>query len=125
MSEVKERALWWLCLFVAPATLLGIELYHPAGFTQDPGMYQYLSRPEPYNVQFHALGYFGPHWWFVLHMIQTPMIALVAVGLWMLAAKVQSSDGWPAMATAWLSGVATFVFVGHGRTTGWEVSARS
>ncbi len=89
MSEVRGRVLWWLCLFVAPATPLGIELYHPAGFTQDPGMYQYLSRPEPYNPQFHGLGYFGPHWWFVLHMIQTPMIALVAVGLWMLAGKVR------------------------------------
>ncbi len=61
MSEVRGRVLWWLCLFVAPATPLGIELYHPAGFTHDPGMYQYLSRPEPYNPQFHGLGYFGPH----------------------------------------------------------------
>ena len=49
------KGLWWLCLVVAPAVLVGIELFHPAGFTMtaghphNPGMYEYLSIPEPYD----------------------------------------------------------------------------
>ncbi len=35
-------------------------------------MYDYLDRPRD--------GYFGPRWWMTLHMIQTPMIGLVAGG---------------------------------------------
>jgi hypothetical protein len=64
-----QKVLWWLCLFVAPLVLVGFELFHPAGFTTSPGMYQYLSKPEPYDPQFKALAYFGPQWWFTLHMI--------------------------------------------------------
>ena len=74
-NEVVKKALGWLCLLVAPT-----ELFHPAGFTHHPGMFQYLSQPQPYDPQFKALGYFGPQWWFTLHMIQTPMMGLVAVG---------------------------------------------
>ena len=44
-------------------------------------------------------------------MIQTPMVALVAVGLWLLAGRVGDADGAPALALAWLARVATFVFV--------------
>ena len=72
------KALWWVCLFIAPLVLVIIELFHPAGFTQDPGMYQYVSQPQPYNPRFQALAYPGPHWWFWLHTIQTPMVALVS-----------------------------------------------
>jgi hypothetical protein len=92
-------------LFVAPSVLITIELFHPAGFTHHPGMYEYLHKPEPYDPQYKALGYFGPQWWFILHMIQTPM-----VGLWLLADKVAPSDGPAATTVAWLSRVATFVF---------------
>ena len=74
-------------------------------------MYEYVSKPEPYNPTFQALAYPGPDWWFTLHMIQTPMVALVAVGLWLLAGRVDDKDGAPALALAWLARVATFVFV--------------
>jgi len=91
-NNTLKKALWWLCLLVAPGVLITIELFHPAGFTQNPGMYEYLQKPEPYNPQFSALGYFGPQWWFTLHMIQTPMVGLVAVGLWLLADKAAGDE---------------------------------
>lgn len=109
--ERLNQALWWLCLVIAPLVLLTIELFHPAGFTKDPGMWAYLSEPQPYDPQFKALAYPGPHWWFMLHMIQTPMVGLVAVGLWKLVSGVGTSDGPVAVGTAWLSRVATFVFL--------------
>jgi len=34
--------LWWVCLVAAPLVLVAIELFHPAGFTKEPGMYAYL-----------------------------------------------------------------------------------
>lgn len=111
------NALWWICLVAAPAVLVCIELFHPANFTKThshpdaPGMYQYLSKAEPYNPAFEALAYPGPDWWFTLHMIQTPMVALVAVGLWLLASRIEDADGVAALALAWLGRVATFVFV--------------
>ena len=40
-----------VCLLAAPAVLVTIELFHPAGFTAHPGDAQYLSKPEPYNPQ--------------------------------------------------------------------------
>jgi hypothetical protein len=107
-----EKVLWWLGLVVAPVVLISIELFHPAGFTADPpGMYQYLSKPEPYNPDFHALAYPGPDWWFLLHMIQTPMVGLVAIGLWLLVGRVGDDDGPFAVALAWLSRAATMVFL--------------
>jgi hypothetical protein len=44
-------------------------------------------------------------------MIQTPMVALVAVGLWLLVARVRASDGLLPLALAWLSALSTFVFL--------------
>lgn len=111
------KGLWWLCLVAAPAVLVGIELFHPANFTQTaahphrPGMYEYLSIPEKYDPNFEALAYPGPDWWFALHMIQTPMVALVAIGLWLLAGRIGDADGVAASVLAWLSRAATFVFV--------------
>jgi hypothetical protein len=46
-------------------------------------------------------------WW----MIQTPMIGLVAVGLWLLVGRVVGADGRFAVALAWLSRAATLVFL--------------
>ena len=98
-NHVIWKALWWVCLVVAPVVLICIELFHPANFTRTatsphaPGMYEYLHKPEAYNPTFQALAYPGPDWWVVLHMIQTPMVALVAVGLWLLAARVDDPDG--------------------------------
>ena len=37
--------------------------------------------------------YFGPGWWFTLHMIQTPMIGLVAIGLWLMVDPIDDSTG--------------------------------
>jgi hypothetical protein len=110
-NEGMRKVLWWVCLFIAPMVLVVIELFHPAGFTVNPGAYQYLSVPQPYDPAHQALAYWGPEWWFQLHMIQTPMVALVAVGLWLMARKVDSSDGSLAVAFAWLARLATFVFL--------------
>jgi hypothetical protein len=110
-NEVVKRFLWWLCLLAAPLVLIALELFHPASFTHHPGMYQYLSKSEPYDPQFKTLAYSGPSWWFTLHMIQTPMIGLVAVGLWLLVGRIDHVDGAVAFAVAWLSRVATFVFL--------------
>ena|SRR5215218_672240 len=81
-DSLVDWMLWWLCLFVAPLVLVAIELFHPAGFTSKPGMWVYLSEPQPHHEAHRALGYPGPEWWFTLHMIQTPMVGLVAIGLW-------------------------------------------
>ena len=112
-DEGVRKVLWWLGLVIAPAVLIGIELFHPAHFTYPPGpgMYQYLSKPESYNSGFVALSYPGPDWWFLLHMIQTPLVGLVAVGLWLLVGQIGSADGHLAAALAWLSRAATFVFL--------------
>ena len=110
-NKAVKAVLWWLCLLVAPAVLIAIELFHPAGFTIHPGMYEFLSKPEPDQPQFQALNYFGPNWWFTLHMIQTPMVGLVAVGLWLMVARIDHPDSVAAVAVAWLARIATFVFL--------------
>lgn len=110
-NEGLRNCLWWLCLIVAPLVLCVIELFHPAGFTRDPGAYEYLSKAQPYDPRFEALAYWGPEWWFRLHMIQTPLVALVGVGLWLTAGRVDRHDGTPAVALVWLSRAATFVFM--------------
>lgn len=122
-NEGLRKALWWVCLVAAPLVLFAIELYHPAGFTRDPqksyageecvppGMFAYLSEPQPYNPCFKALAYPGPSWWFALHMIQTPMVALVAIGLWLFAGRLTQQDRSAAVGLGWLSRVATFVFL--------------
>jgi hypothetical protein len=115
-NENVNKALWWICLIVAPLVLLGIELFHPAEFTYPPapGMFAYLREPQPapYAHGFVALGYFGPNWWFTLHSIQTPLVGLVSVGLWLLVARVDGArDGVYAGAFAWIARVATFVFL--------------
>ena len=107
---IHDVVLWWLCLFVAPLVLVTIELFHPAGFTQTPGMWAYLSEPQPHEAAHRALAYAGPQWWFTLHMIQTPMVGLVAVGLWRMVAGIGAGDGMAA-ALAWLSRIATFVML--------------
>ncbi len=110
-AQPLKNVLWWICLGVAPLVLVIIALFHPAGFTRDPGAYQYLSQAEPHTAQHLALDYFGPAWWFTLHMIQTPMVGLVAVGLWLLASLVGPEDRRGAQLLAILSAIATFVFL--------------
>src|SRR4051794_15594276 len=107
-----KRILWWVCLLLAAAVLIGLELFHPANFTAHPGMYQYLSQAEPHSAAHHqALDYFGPRWWVVLHMTQTPMIGLVAVGLLLMVDGIGDEDGAAAAAAAWLARAAIFVVV--------------
>jgi hypothetical protein len=108
---IADLVLWWLCLFVAPLVLVSIELFHPAGFTRTPGMWAYLSEPQPHQDHHRALAYAGPQWWFTLHMIQTPMVGLVAVGLWRMVAGIASADGVAAVVLAWLARIATFVML--------------
>lgn len=108
---MRSRTLFFLCFIAAPLVLLGIELFHPAHFTDNPGPYQYLSRPESYEPAHDALAYPGPEWWFRLHMIQTPLVGLVAVGLWLIVGRVRRGDGVLAVMLAWLSRAATFVFL--------------
>jgi hypothetical protein len=43
-------------------------------------------------------------------MIQTPMVALVAIGLWILASLTNASTNLLVLLLAWLSRIATFVF---------------
>jgi hypothetical protein len=111
LNRPARNVLWWLCLFVAPVALFTIELFHPAGFTRNPGAYEYLSRPEAHTTAHQAIDYFGPGWWFVLHMIQTPMIGLVAVGMWLLVCEVGPDYDAGARLLAWISAIATFIFV--------------
>ena len=114
ITKTSDKVLWWLCLFIAPATLIAIELFHPAGFTKDPGMFQFLTHPHPFpgSMANNALGYPGPQWWFVLHMIQTPTVILVAGGLW-LAGGLQNPKHDPSLANTlmWIARICLFVFV--------------
>ncbi|GIW06770.1 MAG: hypothetical protein KatS3mg060_1575 [Dehalococcoidia bacterium] len=93
-DEPTRTLLRRVCLIGAPAVLVAIESFHPAGFT--PEVYAILSQPQA--------GYFGPHWWMTLHLIQTPMIGLVAAGMWLLVAG--QTTVW-----AWLARIAAVVFV--------------
>jgi len=108
---MRLQPVFLACLVVAPAVLLGIELFHPAGFTAHPGMFEFLSQPQPYDPQYHALAYPGPGWWFRLHMIQTPLVGFVAVGLWLLVGRVERADGLLASVLGCVSRGATFVFL--------------
>lgn len=108
---MAARMIWWLCLLVAPLVLVGIELYHPAGFTHDPGMWAYLSEAQQHAEAHKALSYAGPEWWFWLHMIQTPTVGLVAIGLWLMVADIDGRDGALAATLAWLARIAVFVML--------------
>lgn len=110
VNSYSKKILWWLCLFLAPLTLLSIELFHPAGFTAKPGMFAYLSSPQPFSPQHHALEYFGPQWWFLLHMIQTPLVGLVAGGLWLMGSDPETSPSPLTTFLTWGARLALFVF---------------
>jgi hypothetical protein len=110
-NQGVKQVLWWICLVVAPLVLIAIELFHPAGFTAEPGMYQFLSKPEMGEPHYHALAYFGPQWWTTLHMIQTPTVGLVSVGLWLLVDPIDRQNSSLAVAFAWLARAATLVFL--------------
>ena len=108
MHKTMMTGLFWVSLVIAPLILAGMELFHPAGFTASPGMFAYLCKPQPYAPEHWALAYFGPQWWFALHIVQLPLLGLVSVGLWNLVSSVE--DGLAGV-LAWLSRFATFVFL--------------
>lgn len=108
MNQIIKNALWWVCLCFAPLVLAGMELFHPEGFSNDPGMYAYLCTSQPFSPRHMALAYFGPEWWFTLHMIQLPMLGLVTVGLWLAMDGIETGI---AVLCAWLSRAATFFFL--------------
>lgn len=110
MNATIRTWLFWPCLVVTPLVLGAMELFHPAGFTRTPGMFQFLCRPMPPGGDYKALAYPGPDWWFTMHFIQTPLVGLLSVGLWLLAGKVRDGDGALAVGLAWLARAATLVF---------------
>ncbi|MEO8441368.1 MAG: hypothetical protein ABI547_02695 [Betaproteobacteria bacterium] len=111
MNQQPKRGLAILSLVVAPLLLAVIELFHPAHFTLDPGMTSFLSQPQAHDPYFNAITYFGPQWWFLMHMVQTPLVVIVSFGL----LHVTDSFGRDAAARylplAWLSRIATVVFM--------------
>jgi len=110
-NDPVRQVLWWLCLVMAPAILAGMELFHPSGFTNQPGMYEFLSHSHGHDPQYWALAYFGPNWWLTLHMIQTPVVGLVSVGLWLTVGGIGREDGAIAWVLSWLARASIFVFL--------------
>jgi len=111
MTIEPRRALAFLSLVVAPVLLAGIELFHPAHFTLNPGMTEFLSQPQARDPNFNAITYFGPQWWFLLHMVQTPLVVVVAFGLLSLTDTFGRDATAQYLPFAWLSRVATVVFM--------------
>src|SRR6516225_6659067 len=93
-----------------------------AHFTQDPGMYECLSKPQPTTRV-------TPRWLLRTPLVvrpahdPDPLVGLVAVGLWLLVGKVTPSDGTVAPLLAWISRIATFVFIVY--YTAWMRSSVS
>ena len=111
MTHKPHRVLAFLSLVVAPLLLAGIELFHPAHFTLDPGMTSFLSHPQPHDPYFKAIAYFGPEWWFLLHMVQTPLVIVVAFGLLYLTDAFGGDATARFKPLAWASRIATVVFM--------------
>jgi hypothetical protein len=106
------RIMIFICLVLSPLVLMGMELFHPAHFTANPGMTAYLCHPQPHDPHYDALAYFGPNWWFFLHMVQTPLVVLVGIGLLILSgAFEQNSRDQKGQPFAWIARAAIFLFV--------------
>ena len=106
------RTMIFLCLVLSPLVLIGMELFHPSHFTANPGMTAYLCHPQPHDPHFTALAYFGPNWWFLLHMVQTPLVVLVGVGLLILTGAFdQNTKDQRGQIFAWIARIAIFFFV--------------
>lgn len=111
MIPPAQRSLALCSLVIAPLCLAAIELFHPAHFTMNPGMTSFLSEPQPGDPYFNALHYFGPEWWFLMHMIQTPLVVVVSFGL-LLATDTFGGDAQARYRPlAWISRIATVVFM--------------
>ena len=110
--QADYRLLWIIGVIVAPPVLVLIELFHPAGFTATPGMFEFLREAQPHTAAHKALDYFGPDWWFWLHMIQTPLVCLIAVGLVLTVTAVGGAPGRSVAvaASSWAARIAVFIF---------------
>ena len=111
MNFEPKRVFAVLSLVVAPLLLGAMELFHPAHFTLDPGMTTFLSQPQGGDPYFNAIAYFGPDWWFLLHMIQTPLVVLVSFGLLQATDTFESHNKARFMAFAWSARIATVIFM--------------
>ena len=111
MTQQLNRVPVVASLIIAPLLLAAIELFHPAHFTLDPGMTAFLSHPQPGDPYYHAITYFGPEWWFLLHMIQTPLVVVVSFGLLLVTDTFAGPMQARYMPLAWTSRVATVVFM--------------
>jgi hypothetical protein len=111
MNSSGTRGFAILSLVIAPLALAAIEMFHPAHFTADPGMTSFLSHPQAGDPHFKAIMYFGPQWWFVMHMIQTPLVVAVSFGLLQLTGTFGSAEGARFVPLAWISRIATVVFM--------------
>ena len=107
------RIMIFICLVLSPLVLTGMELFHPAHFTANPGMTAYLCHPQPHDPHYDALAYFGPHWWFLLHMVQTPLVVLVGIGLLILGDVFYRDPAYKPKGEifSWISRIAIFLFV--------------
>ena len=107
------RLMLFICLVLSPLILLGMELFHPAHFTANPGMTAYLCHPQPHDPHYDALSYFGPNWWFLLHMVQTPLVVLVGIGLLILTDTFHRDPAYKPKGEifSWIARAAIFVFV--------------
>ena len=111
MTLQPKRMFAVLSLVFAPLLLGAIELFHPAHFTLDPGMTAFLSQPQGGDPYFNAIVYFGPNWWFLLHMVQTPLVVLVSFGLLQVTDTFESHNSARFMPLAWSARIATVVFM--------------
>ncbi|MFN0216977.1 MAG: hypothetical protein ACKVT2_22190 [Saprospiraceae bacterium] len=115
--QLLKKVLYWLCLIIAPVILVAIELFHPAGFTWKTidgrkvlEMFSYLSVAN-HDPGHNVPEYLGPQWWFTMHMIQTPMVGLVAVGMALLVWSVKQEDGLIPYLAALLTKVSAFLMI--------------
>lgn len=111
MNYLQKHGFALLSLVIAPLMLAGIELFHPAHFTHDPGMSNFLSHPQRSDPHFNAIMYFGPQWWFLMHMIQTPLVVVVSCGLLFLTDSFGGREGARFAPLAWISRVAIVIFM--------------
>jgi hypothetical protein len=111
MALPSKRVITIISLVVAPLVLAAMELFHPAHFTLDPGMTSFLSHPQAGDPYYNAIMYFGPNWWFLLHMIQTPLVVVVSFGLLMTTDCFETNAAARFKPLAWISRVGTVVFM--------------
>lgn len=111
MTPQHGRVLAIASLVFAPILLAAIELFHPAHFTLKPGMTAFLSHPQQGDPYYNAISYFGPEWWFLLHMIQTPLVVVVSFGLLMATDSFAGPTQARYKPLAWLARIATVVFM--------------